>query len=192
MTSSNHCPRFFVSPESHLIGFRIIVPILLLFKFIFVVFFHLYHYPGGAEPNFELGPAVHQASALTPELGYAAPYLSYAAPCLIYAAPYLIYAAPYLSYPTPYLSYPAPYLSYAAPYMSFAAPYQIYAAPYLKSATAFFPAQEFRRLTPEDDLPGRSQFRLVLSWNWPSPGKSSSGVTKSRKMTYQGLAKSGL
>ncbi len=83
--------------------------------------------------------------------------------------------------------------------MSFAAPYLSYAAPCLKSATAFFPAQEFGKMTnrergeiTEDDLPGPSQFRHVLSRNWPSPGKSYSGVTKSRKMTYQGLANSGL
>jgi hypothetical protein len=68
----------------------------------------------------------------------------------------------------PYMSYAAPYMSYTAPYMSFAAPYLSYAAPYLKFATAFFPAQEFGKM------------------------KSSSGVTKSRKMTYRGLANSGL
>ncbi len=36
------------------------------------------------------------------------------------------------------------------------------------------------------------QFWLDLSWNWAGPGKSSSGVTKSRKMTCQGFADSGL
>ncbi len=37
-----------------------------------------------------------------------------------------------------------------------------------------------------------SQFRIVLSRNWLVPGKTSYGVTKSRKMTYRGLANSGL
>ena len=50
----------------------------------------------------------------------------------------------------------------------------------------------YRAEITEDDLPGPSQFRLVLSRNPPGPGKSSSGVTKSRKMTYRGLANSGL
>ncbi len=39
----------------------------------------------------------------------------------------------------------------------------------------------------EDDLPGLCQFRLTTSRNWAGPGKSSSGVTKSWKMTYWGL-----
>ncbi len=50
----------------------------------------------------------------------------------------------------------------------------------------------YRGEITEDDLPGPNQFRLVLSRNWPGPGKSSSGVTKSWKMTYLGLANSGL
>jgi hypothetical protein len=55
--------------------------------------------PWGAEPGFELGPAVQQADALLSELrrtlglSYAAPYLSYAAPYLSYASPYLSLAA---------------------------------------------------------------------------------------------------
>ncbi len=97
------------------------------------------------------------------------------------------------------MSYAAPYMSYAAPYISFAAPYLSYAAPYLKICHCILPSptNSGRWLTEkgeitEDDLPGPSRFRLVLSRNWPNPGKSSSGVTKSRKMTYRGLANSGL
>jgi hypothetical protein len=37
----------------------------------------------------------------------------------------------------------------------------------------------------EDDLLGPGQFQLTTSQNWAGPGKSSSGVTKSRKMTYK-------
>ncbi len=41
-------------------------------------------------------------------------------------------------------------------------------------------------------MPATGQFWFTASQNWAGPGKSSSGVTKSRKMTYQGLANSGL
>jgi hypothetical protein len=40
--------------------------------------------------------------------------------------------------------------------------------------------------------PGPGQFQLTTSRNWPDPGKSSYVVLKSRKMTYRGLANSGL
>ncbi len=61
---------FCVSGKS---SYRIIVPILLLFKF------------------------------SAPYMSYAAPYMSYAAPYMSYAAPYMSYAAPYMSYAAPYL-----------------------------------------------------------------------------------------
>jgi hypothetical protein len=44
----------------------------------------------------------------------------------------------------------------------------------------------------EDGLPRPGRFRLMTSRTWPGPGKPSSGTTKSRKMTYRGLANSGL
>ncbi len=70
-------------------------------------------------------------------------------------------------YAAPYMSYAAPYMSYAAPYRSFAAPYLSYAAPYLKICHCILSSPRIR----EDDLPRRA---------------------KSRKMTYRGLANSGL
>ncbi len=46
-------------------------------------------------------------------------------------------------------------------------------------------------MSPESHLIGLL-YPFSCSRNWPGPGKSSSGVTKSRKMTYRGLANSGL
>ncbi len=42
--------------------------------------------PWGADPRFELGPALQKASALS----HAAPYLSHGAPYLSHSAPYLL------------------------------------------------------------------------------------------------------
>ncbi len=74
----------------------------------------------------------------------------------------------------------------------------------VKSATAFFPAQVFRKMTyrerrncgrwltrnseiTEDDLPKPIKFRLTTSWNWPGPGKSSSVIWWRRKVILLNL-----
>ncbi len=60
----------------------------------------------------------------------------------------------------------------------------------LRQLVSLDPPFRFSKMTfrhhqvPEDDFPGPSPFRLVISRNWPGPGKSSSVIWWHRKMTY--------
>jgi hypothetical protein len=63
MTLSNqsHFPRFFVSPESHLIGLQ--YPFYCCLNLLVVFFLSFIPLPWGAEPRFELGPAVQYGTS---------------------------------------------------------------------------------------------------------------------------------
>jgi hypothetical protein len=140
----------------------------LLFKFIFCIFFlHFYHYPGVPSRDSSSGlpysRSVHYH--LSYRVGWTPPDLRCNLPGLGCTLPDLRCTLPELPCTLPEPA--APCLNYAAPYMTFAAPYVSYAAPYLKICHCILPSPGIL----EDDLPR---------------------TAKSRKMTYRGLANSGL